>query len=247
MFTCNHGAPHQHSTADEARICWGLKAPAPGPVVNPALGYRDRPGTMSRAQERYLRDLGATASELYAGGVRISSNKASALIERYKRSSAMASATPPAAPPDPRIGVLQGMIDLVPDGYFAVTPDATVAPTFLRLSTPRTGKYKGSRKVQTQHGPRLEVEAYFPTWGTMRVYRQTILDHLLLLVADYQGSALRYSSIIGKCCRCNAALTDERSRYYGIGPECEKIWEWVIPRVESVKGPYVPAEEAYSA
>jgi hypothetical protein len=42
------------------------------------------------------------------------------------------------------------------------------------------------------------------------------------------------------CSKCGKKLTHGRSRYYGIGPECEEFWPEVINFINETKGVYVP-------
>lgn len=238
-YICGNGG-HSHNTVYEGRVCYGLikRAPAPRPYQAP-VAPRDQPGSMSPAQEKYLDSLGATRAMLFTeSGLRLSSNQASALIDRLKSRKGVAPVEP--AKIDPRVAVVEGMFSMVPDAYFAVRPDANVPFTFVRVSTPTRGKWKGTRKVQTQHGPNLELAAArFPS-GKWSIYRDSVLDAMLLIVTDPLGAAMTYAHEIEKCCRCNTQLTDDRSRWYGIGPDCEQVWPQVIDRVNEERGVYVP-------
>lgn len=132
-----------------------------------------------------------------------------------------------------RLEMIQGMFDMVPNGYYAVRPDDTVPFTFVRIAKVRAGYRKGNRVVQTQHGEALKnCASVDPETKRWRIYSETIMDTLALIVADHQWAARCYAREIGKCCRCNMALTDERSRHYGIGPECEKVWRWMLEVVD---------------
>ncbi len=151
------------------------------------------------------------------------------------------SATVPAArPKDPRHEMISGLLSMVPDGYYAVHEYDGGHVDFLRVSRPKKHKYAGSIKVQTVTGSygnvKLKAEPDAALWpsGTFSVYDRSgrTEDKLLLLVADSQGAARRYARLLGHCCRCNASLTDDRSRHYGIGPECEKQWPHIIEQVD---------------
>lgn len=238
-YICGNGG-HSHTTVYEGRVCYGLiqRAAAPRPYQAP-VPPRDRPGSMTQAQEKYATDLGATPAMLVSeSGMRLSSNQASALIDRLKSTGKRTYVETPKV--DPRVAVVEGMFSMVPDAYFAVRPDTNVPFTFVRVSTPTRGKWKGTRKVQTQHGPNLDLAAArFPS-GRWSVYKPDVLDAMLLIVTDPLGAAMTYAHEIEKCCRCNTQLTDDRSRWYGIGPDCELVWPQVIDRVNEERGVYVP-------
>ena len=142
---------------------------------------------------------------------------------------------------DKRLDLLKGMIDLVPDGYYAVQLGENEEHLdFLRLKRPKLGtkSYGGALKVQTQHGPRLELDAVLWPSGKWSVYKHSVIDMMLAVVTDHHGAAERYAHKLNHCMRCNTELTDDRSRYYGIGPECETKagWEWVLASMDERKG-----------
>lgn len=240
MFTClnNRKSAHQHATVTEARICWGL-LPDPKPAIPVYHDPKDRPGSMTPRQRKYLKSLGASEADLHYNGRELSINQASHLIDTLKKGQAM-STTQQQSSEDPRIAMLKGLMDLVPDGYYAVRPDDSVNYSFIRISSPKTGHYKGARKVQTQHSDDLHDRLIIWPSGRWTVKSSSILDDMMLLVADQAGCAMAYADEIGKCCRCNKALTDARSRHYGIGPDCEQVWPHIIElRDEANGGPFV--------
>jgi hypothetical protein len=131
------------------------------------------------------------------------------------------------------------LLSMVPDGYYAVRLDSNEAWTFIRLSKPKTGFFKAGRKVQTQHSDALTTVWGVTQSGKIQKWMYHIDDLLIELISNYQYAALKYGQIIGKCCRCGKKLTDARSRWYSIGPECEGYSPWVIDWVnDSEKGPY---------
>lgn len=225
-----------HETTLEARVCYGLVRP-PAPVVSHYSDpheYGREPVT--RNQLDYIRALGGDMT--YA--VKLSKPDASQYIDKLKAGKSSTSRSR-SVPEDPRLGLIKGMIDAVPDGYFAVQKEEGATVHFLRLSHPKIragvsrNRFAGALKIQTQHGPRLEVAAVLWPGGTWSLYAgNAVIDMLMLLVADWQGATQRYAEKLGHCMRCNAELTDDRSRHYGIGPECETKpgWEWVIPMVD---------------
>lgn len=123
---------------------------------------------------------------------------------------------------DPRLKLLKGMIDMIPDGYYAAQADEGGHVDFIMLSRPNKGQYKNHIKVSTQHS-----ENWMPRLALMPNGRWLVLDRstigpLMLVVADYRACARRYAIELQHCWVCNTALTDDRSRHYLIGPICDK-------------------------
>jgi hypothetical protein len=247
---------HTHATVVEARACVFRPTPPPpprpfappAPPVDPDA-WKARPGSMTRKQHGYLEhQLGATERMMRYDNGRgkwLSCNDASKLIDDLKAGRV----TVPADPQDlryitvennPKLAFVDGLIDFIDSGYYAVRRQEGDPITFMRIARPKTGKAAGAIKVQTQHGPALETRAIKWPSGRWSVFTDTILDSTMLLVADTQTAAMLYAEKIGRCMRCNTELTDDRSRHYGIGPDCEKVWTWVIPRVDEERGAYVP-------
>lgn len=261
MFTC-HGtlvrpAPHSHDSVTEAKVCYGLlPSYVTAPPTCPApfkFGHRAAPeGPLSEPQYKYIGDLGG--DKVYAKTLNY--REASIYITRLKGGKTVTEPTPtlpptPAIPPDPRLDMIKGMLDLVPDGYYAVHEYEGGHVEFIKISTPppptshRRSKYHGTRKISTIHGSglgkRLDVEAAL--WldsGRWSIYRKTIVNWLMLVVADHHGAGLRYGELRRCCMACNADLTDGRSRWFRIGPECEKKsqYAWVIPSVIEERGDF---------
>lgn len=134
------------------------------------------------------------------------------------------------------------LLDMIPSGYYAVSPDSETPLTFLRLSRPKTGRYKGTTKVQTLHSEQLfDQWAWDPEawnghddktgntiWGRASLLGSMgsgIEDKILLMIVGHREAGRLFAMQIGRCHRCGKQLTDERSRYYGFGPECEKDLE----------------------
>lgn len=228
MFTCfgTHiqPTPHQHDASIQARVCYGL-APAPGSVtiVHPSPSLAAHGATAK--QISYISNLGGSVE----AARRMTWKEASRYIDDLKLNGARPMA---GSVTDPRLAMVAPLLDLIPDGYFAAALEEGSPITFLRISSPKSGHFKDTRKVQTQHGPRLEnALALWPS-GTWSEYKSSAIEPLMWVVADYKTAALRYAREIGHCCRCNAELTDDHSRHYGIGPECVKYWPWVIEYVD---------------
>lgn len=127
----------------------------------------------------------------------------------------------------------------ISDGYYAVEASDNEPHTFIRVSHPVRGQFKGCLKIQTQHGEQLfPALTIFPS-GNMIWHNMSIEEALLIVVVSPVACAIEYGKIIGRCCRCNKELTDQRSRWYSIGPECEKHWPQVLDTIADTKGPYV--------
>lgn len=229
MFTCRNGSVHQHENRTEARICWGLitRPTPPPPVIRPVV----EPSTP--AQRRYVGILGGDM----AHAATLGKGDCSKYIDDLKTGKAVTTVTTPAAAPtrSKKTSFVISLIDQVHSGYYAVQKEEGATVDFIRVSRPKHGNFKGSIKVQTIHGPNMQdVWTYFPNSDKIWIRHGAspkIEDDLLLIYADWQGCAMRYARIIGKCCRCNLRLTDDRSRHYGIGPDCEQVWPQIIDRV----------------
>ena len=248
-FTCKNGPVHQHDTVEQSKICWGLIIP-PRPTVTPTFtpppvdwtiwypkdGHRPRrpEGMSSWAQIDYISDLGGDVLRAYSmtGG---RGGTASRYIDQL-RAQLKTKPKESSVESDPRLDLIKGMLDMIPDGYYAVQEYEGAHIHFLRIKRPpvNTKTYGGALKVQTQHGPRLELEAVLWPSGKWSIYKHGVIPQLMLLVPDHQGAAMRYAKKLNHCMRCNTELTDPRSRHYGIGPECEQKngWGWVIPSVD---------------
>lgn len=234
-FICKNGRPHTHASVQEARECWGF---ASSPALPTVAATPPVPPTVSAPaitvpQLNYIEVLHGDLA--YART--LSKTEASKYIDRLKkdkeRRGRMEAATK--APLDPRLPLIEGMLDMIPDGYFATQAEEGAKINFLRINRPTRGKMKDSLKLQTQHGPRWENAVVLWPSGNWSIYNRTALDYMMLVIADPTGCGRRYGKL-GHCCRCNCELTDERSRHYGIGPECEKHWPSMIAQVDDING-----------
>jgi len=156
---------------------------------------------------------------------------------------------PPAAVPyalQHRTTVPLAMLDATPDGRFAVRLDDKDAYRFLRISRrfSKTSKKLGCIQVQSQHSDDLHLimlyraldtpDARYPSeW--IHVQRADWEKYVILAMVDPLGAGRRYAEELGECQICGRTLTDERSRHYGIGPECEKSHPDVIAYVDGLE------------
>lgn len=234
----NGGHEHHHSSVTESKICYGLvrgSTATTAPVEKP----------VTQAQLDFIKDLGGDL----AAARRLNRKQASHYIDDLKRRKAEAKVTVPTptetVPEEvastSKSEMVKGLITMVPDGYFAVREQEGAPITFLRVARPKGGNFKGALKISSQHGPNLEVRwALWPS-NRVSVYRwmgHDIEDYLLLLIADWKGATMLYAEKAKKCGRCNTKLTDPRSRFYGIGPDCEQHWPWWLDEIAGKKGGY---------
>lgn len=230
----NKGHEHYHESVFQSKICYGLVDDISHAIVSEPVEDRVTP-----RQLKYIVDLGGDEAKVAT----MTKHEASSYIDELKRKPAepvVTAPTPPVMPykakleDDPKVKMVLGLIDLVPNGYYAAQMEEGAKIYFLRLSRPKSGRFAGAIKVQTIHGETLK-EA-FVVWPSRRVSKYTndphFIDHLLLLMTNSRSAARLYSKEIGRCCRCNMRLTDDRSRHYGIGPICDGIWTWIIDEVD---------------
>lgn len=127
---------------------------------------------------------------------------------------------------DPRLKLIDGMIDMIPEGRYATAPEGEGGHIdFVRIVRikNRTRKYPaGTLKIQTQHSEVWRTDAVrWPDSMEWSVYRSNVIPMVLLVIADHRTCGRRYG-IEKQCCQiCGKQLTDDRSRHYLIGPECE--------------------------
>jgi hypothetical protein len=126
-------------------------------------------------------------------------------------------------PVDPRLPMIETMLNGVPDGYYAAVPTGDVSHVeYLMISRPNRGRYAGAIKIQTQHSDAWKEALIRWPSGVWSAYRPSSIETLMLVVADKNTCAMRYAIEMQRCQVCNKKLTDDRSRHYLIGPECEK-------------------------
>lgn len=138
------------------------------------------------------------------------------------------------------------MVKMLKPGRYAMRTDESRPYVFFRVSCPETGRRQGVFKIQTQHGDNLRDRIeYLPNgritkFDPSRIDGTSLEDWVTMLLPVQHEAALDYGMELGRCCRCGADLTDEESRYFGIGPECTKYWPWIHEMVEASRGEYQP-------
>ena len=133
------------------------------------------------------------------------------------------------------------MLEGVDNGYYAARLDDNDPYRFFRVSRPKSGKYAGCIKVQTLHSEKLDT--FLIRYRSDKHYivphrRADYEEPFIVVIADQKHCAQKFGEEIGRCCRCYKQLTDDRSLYYGIGPECEKYWPHILDMVDEEKGEY---------
>lgn len=240
MFThvTDFAQPHSHASVGEARLC---EQAARQPITAMATDK----------QYKFIKDL-CDRKGVGHQYVQRTKQEASAEIDRLL---AMPDKPTEVKLPreDPNVKYQQQlqMIELMlpKDGRYAVrelTDGELKGKThFLRITRHKPtakNRWAGGITIQTKHGgsytDKGNLELRLAKWpsGKWSVYSPWCIDVLLLILPDPTTAAMLYSQELGECARCGKDLTDERSRFYGIGPECEKHWPHHLDRVVEIKG-----------
>lgn len=263
---CRNGTEHTHETVEESRACWAEKVPslaAPVPASAPpaAPTFPSHYDPATEAQIRYvgillgdeemarrmtkgecsnyidrLKRERASGRSLARGRAAVSTFSGPTTVESDPDTDDSLPEPPPVTGATNKSKVPMMLLDGVPEGRYAVRVEEGSPWTFLRLSRPNRGRYKGTTKVQTQHGPNYDLAWVAWPSGRISVYKYTVEEAILLTIANYREAARQYGRELGRCSRCGLELTDERSRHYSIGPECEKYWPWMIEQVDEEYG-----------
>lgn len=144
------------------------------------------------------------------------------------------------APPAWPLNTPEAMVNSLREGRYAVRPDHNTPFRFVRVTRPKTGRKKGALVLQTQHSENYKDCVIVWPSGRVSVFDNRIDSLLLLVVVDPVTAALNYGRELNRCSRCGRELTDGRSIYYGIGPECEQSYPDLINLVDNTLGVYVP-------
>lgn len=130
------------------------------------------------------------------------------------------------------------------EARYATRPDQSVPYTFMRVWLPKSGKRKGQLIIRTQHSDSyMDALVILANGNSLHPNAGERFDTALMIAcADPITSTMNYAREKGVCGSCGKTLTDERSRYYGIGPECERKGNGpkVIERVNEERGEYYP-------
>lgn len=267
-ITCTNG--HTHSSVFEVKQCYGLVArPAAPPTVSYPRGYA-AVDLYTPKQLQYATDLGGDPMHVR----RLTKAEASAYIKGLLNGTEKRVSTPKTGPfkgvpptgapvvaesddaPEietpktTKTDMILALLSDVPTGYFAVQRSEGERIHFLRIKRPVHGRLRDTTTIQSQHGPSLENRwVHWPS-GKVSNYGYpygSLEDVILGLIADWRGATKRYAEKMKKCGRCNTSLTDPRSRFYLIGPECETKhgWSWWIDEVAERMGGYWEDQPAH--
>ena len=235
---------HYHESAAQVRECysnptvtagWVVPSPPVRTASAPALGSTltdQRPRRVVHIdaaptfeQLAYIRRLGGDDNEARS----LTRGQCAALIDRLKGNTVSA----PVSNRGHATIVPVELLEFIPEGRYAVRPDANSPWHFMRLTRPKKGQFAGTVKVQYQSSDTLILAwVYWPLTGTVRIYDRTAEGDLLLLIPNRLQAAVDYGREIGQCCCCGKTLTDEVSRHYGQGPECFKKWPEIRAHVD---------------
>lgn len=235
------GACHQvHEHVVQTKQCYGLVARSEYFPSRPVMPASPPVRLATEAQVAYVEKLGGDAEFAKT----LSVHACSKYIDNLKKNPRKPERSARVEQTFQYINgdMLKGML---PVGYFAGQLDSSSRTIFFRVKTTAKNSRRyppDSYLVQQAHGNALGL-SYTPVcavWpnGTFKVYDKSLEPELMTVMADHHSAARMFGQLLGHCARCNAELTDERSRYYGIGPECEQHWPWFIPEVEEEKGAY---------
>jgi hypothetical protein len=250
VIHCGH-CHGTHSAVWEVRACAGAPAPTPPPPpVSTGPAWRDK--EVTSAQEYKVKALGgdvAYAKTLTRGtcsdyiGQLMFNPTPVASPEPAPAVVAKATAEDPirSAPNRVKSKIPMDFLRSVPDGYYAARPDSNHHFTFFRVSRPTKGHYKDTLKIQTQHGPDLKL--FMVIWPDDRLEIHNLVpeDDFLFVTVDPNGTGMAYAQELQRCTLCGTELTDARSRWYCVGPDCEKKYaraQIIMRNVEETKGPF---------
>lgn len=236
------GVPHRHDTAAQARACWVASRPIvapPRPPARPADPHHVMPRVIhtheapTDSQLNYITKLNGDvvrARQMTRLGASQYINQLKAAKENRPVSDVKALQVTAKRPVT--VVPLLLLRDLKP-GRYAWRAAELERWTFIRVSIPKSGRLAGFVKIQTQHGESLTDRMTVSPSDVvvLPIGNQFIEPVILGIIADPMKCAIDYAREMHRCCRCGKSLTDPRSRWYGIGPECEGMWSPIVQRV----------------
>lgn len=235
---CGH-CQQNHKYSFEVRAC---NARQTAQANREAAKYRNTPNSERKPTERQLDYIKDLAYKKGIKGVQTPQtfSAASRTIDYLK-------AQPNAKNPDKTGPIISFMAtNLIKDGRYAVrTDDDNEQYVFVRVHRPKTGNYRGTLVVQTQHGSDYVRRLVFNLTTGKTLFQhnrsisgQNLADIISAIIVDQKQAAFNYADQKNVCCRCGRELTDHRSAYLGIGPDCEKTMHDYVAWVEEQKGAY---------
>lgn len=227
---------NHHSSVREVWACHTFGDPNPAPTQ--PKSWRDEPITVRQRDE--IKRLGGLVTAGMTKGQ--ASDKIETLRKFPKNQRPVAASASHLAASSPPLSTPLSMIETLRDGRYAVRPDANTQYMFIKVWRPKSGRKRGCLIISTQHSESYkECIVRWPS-GKWSVYDRRPDTNLLFIVADPVTSARNYAREKNVCCSCGKELTDGRSIWYGIGPECEKRWPEIINAVDSECGRYWPGK-----
>jgi len=240
----NNGDKHSHESWSAAMLCYGVitREKFDHDAYVARMGKSIKPVASdlrlaSDAQVDYVAKLNGDVA-----AARVMTRRAcSQYIDALKNGTMPQVQAPAAKPDDSKYKIEYDFLDLLAEGYYAARTDEKDAWRFYFVSRPKSGQYKGAIKVQRQIGSGYTDHRWEPCYiawpsKSVSVLNRDQMEHVMICISG-QGQAMRdYAEQIGRCCRCNALLTDKRSLWYGIGPECEKSNRGLIEDIGLEKG-----------
>lgn len=244
-----------HESANQVKACYAGYQPQ-----QPVINWREQP--MTDKQRATIERLGGLVTPDLNRGT--ASDKIETLIKIDKQRKAaglpaLANARVPSAPaswspnhhepkrveqpkrpaPETCLKTPLAMIENLRDGRYAVRADENEKYMFIKVWRPKSGRKKGCLIISTQHSESYkECIVRWPS-GRWSVYDSRPDRNLIFVVADPITAARAYGREKNRCCRCGKELTDGRSIWYSIGPECEKSFPEIIDAVDEEFGrPY---------
>lgn len=222
----------RHCTVHEVKICYGMIPQTVRIMTSPNPVQVVTQPRVSERQIEYIFDLGGDTT--YA--LTLTRKEASNYIDLLKRKAQMVNPYTNANKLQTKVPI--GLLLSTPDGRYAVRPDSDTPYTFFRISRPKSGLLKGTLKVQTQHSESYKLTMVVYSEERVVVYDTRRDEQLKLVLVDPNGAGIAYGRELGRCMRCGKELTDERSRWYSIGPECEKHAPHIIDIVNDSRGSF---------
>lgn len=154
--------------------------------------------------------------------------------------------------------------ELIPTGYYAIidTYEPGLVSCWYMTKPDRNGKrhlkpWPPKSRPGPKLGPRPEMLDSCDFGPGAAERRRAVCDEWVRPVVEYhaaverailddlEGAGARFAHYATRCCMCGRALKDPKSRYYGIGPECDNgLSDGDMARMATAVGRAVAEAEA---
>jgi hypothetical protein len=236
-----NGVRHTHASADDVRACQGVGRPtvaAPRPTPAPSTGRQVVRVNDDPTERQLWKVKHEGGDDVYAAKLtRLGCSQyiQQLIADKTRRPIVNVPAAQPRAP-QPATSFppqLLNMLKAVKPGRYAWRASTDEKFTFVRISVPKNGRLAGCVKIQTQHGENLKDRmTVYPSGNVWLEPRNRFIEPILIgIIVDSTTAAITYATIKRQCCKCGTKLTDPRSRWYRIGPDCEEMWPHIIEQV----------------